>query len=243
MVEPVTSDDYFVFGDNVVFSRQYPEQWLRISERVTLAQIRQRLSSYTVEKSTECEGECIHVYGKEGVYLEIYVDNTNAITQITGFHRSRDLRGNTLGTLLTTAVGSTRASCDLGMDTTCQSKFGRVNYVVDDGNCSDNERILSEKANSQYHIASCLTVGGLRLDLGEPQITPAPHGFMRIAVALDHHGLPPAAFERPHQGRTRLIAIVPESSKQACVFVAPRVHRDRVSSRRSSELINRIFRP
>jgi hypothetical protein len=64
-------DDGFIFSSNSVFSALDHSQSLRLGERLTFAQIEGRLHSYKVERSHDCEGECIHVVGRNGVYLEL----------------------------------------------------------------------------------------------------------------------------------------------------------------------------
>ena len=97
------------------------------------------------------------------MYLEIYTDNNNALLTITGYQRSRDLKGTTIGMPLTTALRSNYAVCEVGLDTVCQSSFGNLYYVIDDAECGQDDRIITETSNSEYRIATCITVAGLRL--------------------------------------------------------------------------------
>lgn len=111
-------DDSFIFGSNSVVSALDARQSLRLGERLSLAQIKRRLPSYTVEKS-ECEGDCIHVSGKNGVYLELDYNNPGKpISYINGFLGSRDTLGHVIGMSLIEAIGSNI----LGMTTTCASR-------------------------------------------------------------------------------------------------------------------------
>ena len=67
----IATDDAFIFSSTGVTSAPDSRQALRLNERLSLAEIKRRLPSYLVEKSHECEGDCIHVSGKNGVYLEL----------------------------------------------------------------------------------------------------------------------------------------------------------------------------
>jgi hypothetical protein len=49
-------DDAFIFSSNSVVSVLDARQSIRLGERLTLAQLKKRLPSYTVKKSYECEG-------------------------------------------------------------------------------------------------------------------------------------------------------------------------------------------
>src|SRR6185312_2476695 len=99
-------DDAFIFGSNSIVSALDAKQSIRLGERLTLAQLKQRLRSYKVIKSTECEGNCIKVVGKNGEYLEIDDDPGKPISGISGGVGSRDVLGHVVGMSLSKAIGS-----------------------------------------------------------------------------------------------------------------------------------------
>jgi hypothetical protein len=155
-------DDAFIFSGNSVVSALDHRQTLRLGERLTLAQLKQRLHSYKVIKSTDCEGNCIKVVGNNGEYLEINDDPGKPISGISGGVGSRDVLGHVVGMSLSKAIGSDTASCDLGMDTNCASKSIKgLFYAIDDARCDEKDKITSESANGRYRIAECMTVGGM----------------------------------------------------------------------------------
>jgi hypothetical protein len=159
-------DDSFIFSSNSVVSVLDARQSLRLGERLSLAQIKRRLPSYTVKKSHECEGTCILVSGKNGVYLELEDNLGEPISGITGFLGSRDTLGHVIGMLLIKAIGSSRATCDLGLVTTCASKsIKNLSYDVNDDRCAEEDKITSAENDPAflYHIAECMTVGAMSL--------------------------------------------------------------------------------
>lgn len=79
-------DDAFIFGSNSIVSALDAKQSIRLGERLTLAQIKKRLPSYAVKRSNACEGSCIHVSGRNGIYLELnYNTPGEPISYISGF--------------------------------------------------------------------------------------------------------------------------------------------------------------
>ena len=112
-------DDAFIFSSNSVVSALDAKQSIRLGERLTLAQLKKRLPSYSVKKSYECEGGCIHISGRNGVYLELPDSPGEPIYGISGYLGARDALGHIVGMSLIKAIGSNKATCDLGMETTC----------------------------------------------------------------------------------------------------------------------------
>ena len=139
-------DDTFIFGSNSVVSALDTKQSVRLGERLSLAQIKRRLPSYTVEKSNDCEGDCIYVSGKNGVYLELDYNNPGKpISYINGFLGSRDTLGHVIGMSLIRAIGSNIATCDLGMTTTCASRsIKNLSYDVNDDRCTEEDKITKK---------------------------------------------------------------------------------------------------
>jgi hypothetical protein len=164
---PARADDSFIFNSNSVVSALDTRQSLRLGERLSLAQIKRRLPSYTVEKSNACEGDCIHVSGRNGVYLELDYNNPGKpIFGINGYLGTRDVLGRIVGMSLIKAIGSDRATCDLGMTTTCASRsIKNLSYEINDDRCTEEDKITTaEKDPSfQYHLAECMTVGSITI--------------------------------------------------------------------------------
>jgi hypothetical protein len=108
------------------------------------------------------------VSGKNGVYLELdYNYPGEPISQISGFLGSRDALGHIIGMSLIKAIGTSRASCDLGMDTTCASKsINGLSYFVNEDRCAQEDKITVADNNPgyQYRLAECMTVDGIVID-------------------------------------------------------------------------------
>ena len=158
-------DDAFIFGSNSIVSALDTKQSIRLGERLTLAQIKKRLSSYTVKQSSDCEGSCIHVSGRNGIYLELNYDiSSKPISYISGFSvGARDTLGHVGGMSLIKAIGSNKATCDFGETTTCASRsIKNLSYEVNDDRCSENDKLVwKEDPAFKYRLAECMTVGGI----------------------------------------------------------------------------------
>jgi hypothetical protein len=158
-------DDAFIFGSNSIVSALDAKQSIRLGERLTLAQIKKRLPSYTVKKSNACEGSCVHVSGRNGIYLELdYNTPGEPISYISGFLvGARDTLGHVGGMSLIKAIGSNRATCDLGMTTTCASRsIKNLSYEVNEDRCSEDDKLVWEKDPPfQHRLAECMTVDGM----------------------------------------------------------------------------------
>jgi hypothetical protein len=155
-------DDAFIFSSNSVVSGLDHSLSLRLGERFTFAQLKRRLHSYKIEMSHDCEGECIHVVGKNGVYLELAVPG-EPISAIIGFLGSRDILGHVIGTSLIKAIGSDKASCGEMVEggAYCRSKrIKNLAYSVDDDACPDKDKFVS----NVDRLRACMKVGAMVLE-------------------------------------------------------------------------------
>jgi len=156
-------DDGFIFSSNSVSSALDHRQSLRLGERLTFAQLKQRLHSYKVERSHDCEGECIHVIGKNGVYLELAVPG-KPISAIFGYLGSRDILGHVIGMSLIKAIGSDKAICECCEPFRCASKLIKnMYYAVDDYACPDKDKVSSADPDPAvpYRLPDCWRVGAI----------------------------------------------------------------------------------
>jgi hypothetical protein len=160
-------DDAFIFSSKSVVSVLDHSQSLRLGERLTFAQLKRRLHSYKVEKSHDCEGECIHVIGKNGVYLELAVPG-KPISAIFGYLGSRDILGHVIGMSLIKAIGSDKASCSDMVEggAWCPSKLIKnMEYSVDDNACPDEDKFASNlDPGVPYRLRDCWKVGTMALN-------------------------------------------------------------------------------
>jgi hypothetical protein len=163
------ADDAFIFSSNSVESVLDNSQSLRLGERLTFSQLKRRLHSYKVEKSHDCEGECIHVFGKNGVYLELAVPG-KPIPYIVGLLGSRDILGHVIGMSLSKAIGSDKASCSDMVEggAWCPSKLIKnMEYSVDDNACPDTDKFPSNLIPGvPYRLLDCWKVGAMGLKGG-----------------------------------------------------------------------------
>jgi hypothetical protein len=146
----------FIFSGDQAVSAADQRQFIRVGERISMRDLKQRFSSYSVGKlSGDCGGSCFSVEGRDGGTLVIDYRGQGK----SGFYRiqssapgSRDTLGNTIGIPLRQALGANTAHCDEGESTTCQSpRLKGLSYVV--GGCDF-------KGSS---IPACATLDGFQI--------------------------------------------------------------------------------
>jgi hypothetical protein len=208
-------DDTFIFSSNSVVSALDARQSLRLGERLSLAQIKRRLPSYTVEKSHECEGDCIHVSGKNGVYLELdYNLPGKPISRISGFLGSRDILGHIIGMSLIKAIGSTTCDFVIGMNASCASRsINNLSYDVNDDRCPEEDKITAGKGpTSQSRVAECMTADGMSIT--DPRLdVPLIPQFQAFSVGTRYAGpaaRPNLSTPQAREYRTRLMQAASE---------------------------------
>lgn len=126
----------FIFSGDQAVSAADQRQFIRVGERLSAAQLRQRFPGYKISTiRSDCGGTCTVIESKDGSYIRIDYggDRTYSFYRIySDAENSRDSLGNTVGTSLSKAVGADSTKCDLGAATTCESvKIKGLSYVAD----------------------------------------------------------------------------------------------------------------
>lgn len=128
----------FIFSGDQAVSAADERQFIRAGEQISMHDLKQRFSSYSVGKlDGDCGGSCFSVQARDGSSLVIDYGGQGK----SAFYRiqssapgSRDTLGNSIGTPLRKVFGATAAHCDEGESTTCQSpRLKGLSYVV--GGC------------------------------------------------------------------------------------------------------------
>jgi hypothetical protein len=142
----------FIFSGDQAVSAADPQQLIRVGEKLSISQLRQRFPGYSISKiHSDCGGTCTLIEAKNGSFLRVDYDATfySISSSAPG---SRDSLGNTIGTSLSKAVGANPAKCDQGESTTCESaKIKGLAYFA--GGCDFNGD----------QIPDCATVYGFQI--------------------------------------------------------------------------------
>jgi hypothetical protein len=152
----------FIFTDNKVINSRNEREFVRLSERLPIPQLRKRFAN---SKVTATAGEdcsiCASV-SRGGTGLEIHYDENGLfVTGIFGRDRaSTDALGNAFGSSLMRAVG-TQARCELGNETVCASpRLHGLWYIVD----ASNDCVISmQRQKADTKIPSCARIGGFAI--------------------------------------------------------------------------------
>lgn len=152
----------FIFSADRVFNARNTGEFVQLSERLPVAQLKKRFSRYTVHvtKGEDCL-VCAAISGSGGGLYVDYDEAAVTVTRISSEEKnSRDAMGNAIGSSLREAVGSA-AQCDAGMSLTCASpKLKGLSYIVaDDDKCTivvNEEKKLSE-------IPACARIDGFEI--------------------------------------------------------------------------------
>jgi len=152
----------FVFGSQDVHHATNPNQTVRLGEKITPQALRQRFTGYNVRytKGEDCL-TCAVISGADGQIEVSFAQNGRTITDIRSYDdRSRDAQGNSVGSSLAKAIGSTSAKCDNGMDTTCASPSlkGLWYVVADDSKCT-----ITAQDKQLTDIPACALIAGFQI--------------------------------------------------------------------------------
>ncbi|MFZ5731439.1 MAG: hypothetical protein ACOY4O_01800 [Pseudomonadota bacterium] len=152
----------FIFSSQDVRHATTPSRFVRLGERITRQALTKRFAGYEVRytKGEDCL-TCAVVSGADGQFVVSFAEDGRTVVDIRSHDdRSRDTHGNTHGASLATAIGSTSAQCDAGMDTTCASpSLKGLSYIV----ANDDRCPITVKEKQPTDIPACSRIAGFQI--------------------------------------------------------------------------------
>jgi hypothetical protein len=146
----------FIFTGNKVINSRNEREFVRLSERLPIPQLRKRFASSNVTATANEDCSICASVSRGGTGIEIHYDENGLfVTGIFGRDRaSTDAFGNAVGSSLM----RTQARCELGDETVCASpRLDGLWYIVEESN-SCVISIQNQKADTK--IPSCARIGG-----------------------------------------------------------------------------------
>ena len=151
----------FIFTGDKAINPSNEKEFVRLLERLPVAQLKKRFSRYevTVTAGEDCLICATISRGEELISVD-YDENGIVVVGISSYgNNSTDALGNAVGSSLRSAIGPT-ANCDAGYETTCASpRLSGLHYIVKETQkCS-----LFVKLNQSTNIPVCARIGGFRI--------------------------------------------------------------------------------
>jgi hypothetical protein len=162
-----------VFSSQGIHHAANPNRSVRLGEKVSSQSLKTRFSGYEVRylKGEDCL-TCAVISGADGQFEIRFAEDGRTIVDIRSHDdRSRDTNGNAYGASLATAIGSTSARCDAGMDTTCASpNLKGLSYIV----AGDDQCPITVKEKQPTDIPACVRIAGFQVLAIESEATTTP---------------------------------------------------------------------
>jgi hypothetical protein len=151
----------FIFTADRAINPWNEKEFVRLLERLPVAQLKERFSRYKVDVTAgeDC-AICATVSRGEVSITVDYDENGIVVVGISSNdNKSTDALGNAVGSSLRKVIGA-RADCDAGDMTTCASpRLSGLHYIVE-----ESEKChLSVKENQPTGIPPCARIGGFQL--------------------------------------------------------------------------------
>jgi hypothetical protein len=150
----------FIFTSDKVINANNEREFVKVGERLPIAQLKKRFSSY---KLISTAGEdcliCAKIVKSSHSLQVNYDENGIVITSVFSEDKSSsDALGHSVGTPLQEAIGSKTSKCDAGMWTTCESpKLSGLRYIVEENEKCD---LRVNDKGGDTEIPSCARIGG-----------------------------------------------------------------------------------
>lgn len=152
----------FIFSSQDVRHATTPGRSVRLGEKITRQALTKRFAGYEVRytKGEDCL-TCAVISGTDGQFVVSFAEDGRMVVDIRSHDdRSRDTHGNTHGASLATAIGSTSAQCDAGMDTTCASpSLKGLSYIV----ANDDRCPITVKEKQPTDVPACARIAGFQI--------------------------------------------------------------------------------
>ena len=151
----------FIFTADRAINPGNEKEFVRLLERLPVAQLKKRFSRYKVDVTAgeDCAICATVLRGEVSITVDCDENGIVIVGISSNDNKSTDALGNAVGSSLRNAIG-TRADCDAGDVTTCASpRLSGLHYIVEEG----KKCHLSVKENQPTDIPACARIGGFHI--------------------------------------------------------------------------------
>ena len=127
----------FIFYGDKVRGIGHPHAWVEVGEKISMAELNERFSTYQLTLTDKCGGFCVVVKGNTGSIVVHYDAEANEVTGLVGDRSAIDDYGNKVGVSLLDANRTVNLRCESDEHATCMSAIIEgLGYITGgDENC------------------------------------------------------------------------------------------------------------